>query len=251
MTDPTQWSSGQTWGSNRAVDPPRLATQQGGWREWLLFACRSRYLDEVAEIVWRSGAHVAAVVDNMPEAGALTCDYAPVIDVADLPGWLPGRFVAVPLSVPGHRFTVAAQLRALGVTSLPPLVDPTAIVARTARVGAGCVVNAGAVIGARTTLGAMAHVNRSASVGHHNAIGDYASLGPGCVLAGSVTVRPGAFIGAGAVLAPRVTIGANATIGAGAVVVADVPDFAVVVGNPGRVLRIAESGHGGATVALA
>ena len=265
-------------------------TLAGG--EWLLFACRSPYLDEVAEIVWRSGGRVAGVVDNlagggravddlagggrlvdnlagggavdnlagggavaapvdaMPVADPWTCDYAPVIDVADLAQWLPGRSVVVALSVPGHRFTVAAELRFLGVRSLPALVDPSAIVARTASIGAGCLVNAGVVIGARTTLGEMALVNRSASVGHHNAIGDYAALGPGCVLAGSVTVGRGAFVGAGAVLAPHVTIGANATVGAGAVVVSDVPELAVVVGNPGRVLRIAEHGYGGTSVVL-
>ena len=35
----------------------------------------------------------------------------------------------------------------------------------------------------------------------------------------------------------RITIGNNVTIGAGAVVVKDVPDNAVVVGNPARVIK--------------
>jgi acetyltransferase-like isoleucine patch superfamily enzyme len=36
---------------------------------------------------------------------------------------------------------------------------------------------------------------------------------------------------------PRIKIGNWATIGAGALVLKDVPDYAVVVGNPGKVLR--------------
>ena len=52
-----------------------------------------------------------------------------------------------------------------------------------------------------------------------------------------VLVKKGASIGANATILPGITIGANAMVGAGAVVTADVPDNAVVVGNPARVVR--------------
>ncbi|NIX76508.1 CatB-related O-acetyltransferase [Microvirga terricola] len=45
------------------------------------------------------------------------------------------------------------------------------------------------------------------------------------------------WIGARALILPGVTIGNGAIIGAGAVVAKDVPDYAVVVGNPGRVVK--------------
>jgi len=45
------------------------------------------------------------------------------------------------------------------------------------------------------------------------------------------------WIGHGAIVLPGVTVGSGAAIGAGAIVTRDVPAFAVVVGNPGRVLR--------------
>ena len=50
-------------------------------------------------------------------------------------------------------------------------------------------------------------------------------------------VGAGAKIGAGSTLLPGVTIGRDALIGAGSVVIHDVPDGAVVVGNPARVVR--------------
>lgn len=50
-------------------------------------------------------------------------------------------------------------------------------------------------------------------------------------------VRRGAKIGANATLLPGVIIGRDALVGAGSVVVHDVPDGAVVVGNPARVVR--------------
>jgi len=53
----------------------------------------------------------------------------------------------------------------------------------------------------------------------------------------STTVRRRASIGTGAVILGGVTIGEGAVIGAGAVVTKDVPAGAVVVGNPGRVIK--------------
>ena len=51
------------------------------------------------------------------------------------------------------------------------------------------------------------------------------------------TIKRGAKIGANATLLPGIVIGENALVGAGAVVVDDVPDGAVVVGNPARVVK--------------
>lgn len=51
-----------------------------------------------------------------------------------------------------------------------------------------------------------------------------------------VEVGPHAFIGMGALLLPGAKIGRGAIIGAGAVVRGDVPDYSVVLGNPGQVV---------------
>jgi UDP-2-acetamido-3-amino-2,3-dideoxy-glucuronate N-acetyltransferase len=48
-------------------------------------------------------------------------------------------------------------------------------------------------------------------------------------------VKAGASIGANATILPGLTIGARAMVGAGAVVTRDVPDGAIVMGNPARV----------------
>ena len=43
-------------------------------------------------------------------------------------------------------------------------------------------------------------------------------------------------VGGGSVLLPGVTIGQNALVGAGSVVTKDVPDCAIVFGNPARIV---------------
>ena len=53
-------------------------------------------------------------------------------------------------------------------------------------------------------------------------------------------VKKGASIGANSVILPGVTIGEKALIGAGSVVTKDVPDKAIVAGNPARIIGYSE-----------
>jgi sugar O-acyltransferase (sialic acid O-acetyltransferase NeuD family) len=220
---------------------------------WVIYACRTAFAIEVAEVIWRRGEQVALLVDNLEAGGSQSPPEAAEIEA---PVLRPDRLSAaqrelsavVPLITPGHRFAVEAEARGSGLTSFPALVDPTAVVARTASIGEGSVVNADAVVAAATPVGRFVHVNRSASIGHHNVIEDYATLGPGCLLAGEVRVGRGAFVGAGAVCAPQVEVGPDAIVGAGATVVRDVPAEAVVVGNPATVIREGGGGYGGVIV---
>jgi acetyltransferase-like isoleucine patch superfamily enzyme len=55
-------------------------------------------------------------------------------------------------------------------------------------------------------------------------------------------VKRGASIGSGATVLSNVVIGENALIGAGSVVTRDVPANAIMVGNPGKVVRYLKSG---------
>jgi UDP-2-acetamido-3-amino-2,3-dideoxy-glucuronate N-acetyltransferase len=55
-----------------------------------------------------------------------------------------------------------------------------------------------------------------------------------------VRIKHGASIGANATILAGVTVGRFAMVGAGAVVTKDVPDNALVIGNPARIVRILE-----------
>lgn len=53
-----------------------------------------------------------------------------------------------------------------------------------------------------------------------------------------VVIKKGAWIGAGATILPGVTVGKYAIVGAASVVTKDVPNYAVVVGNPAKVVKM-------------
>jgi sugar O-acyltransferase (sialic acid O-acetyltransferase NeuD family) len=131
-----------------------------------------------------------------------------------------------------------AELAALIDATYGTAIHGTAIVSAKATVGVGTVVLQGAIIQAGAKIGAHVLVNTAASIDHDNTIGDYAHVSPHATLCGHVRVGEGTHIGAGAIVIPSIQIGKWCTVGAGAVVIRDVPDFATVVGNPARVIKI-------------
>ncbi len=200
----------------------------------LLYGAGSTFLADIEAILDRLNVSVAAYVANVPNPPALARS---TIGPSEISQRLRGLPCVIPLTTPGHRQSIVAELDRLGITNRPPLVDPTASVAASATMSEGVILNAGSVIGGETHLGPFCTVNRSASVGHHTVVEAFAAVGPGVTIPASVTVETGAFIGAGAVLLPHVTVGRNAIVGAGAVVVTDVEPHTVVVGNPAQVIR--------------
>ena len=53
-----------------------------------------------------------------------------------------------------------------------------------------------------------------------------------------ILIKRGAWIGANVVILRGISIGKHAIVGAGSVVTKDVPDYAVVVGNPAKVVKM-------------
>jgi acetyltransferase-like isoleucine patch superfamily enzyme len=66
----------------------------------------------------------------------------------------------------------------------------------------------------------------------------------------TTVVKEGASIGANATILPGITIGRGAMVGAGAVVVASVPPYAVVAGNPARIVSYCDAGPAVAEAAV-
>jgi acetyltransferase-like isoleucine patch superfamily enzyme len=150
-------------------------------------------------------------------------------------------------------------------------VDPTAVIGDGSSVwhlaqvrdgavlGSNCIVGRGAYIGSGVQIGNNVKIQNLALVYEPAVLEDGVFIGPSVVLTNDhyprainpdgtaksaadwhpvgVTIREGASLGARSVCVAPVTIGRWALVAAGAVVVADVPDFALMVGVPARRVR--------------
>ena len=115
-------------------------------------------------------------------------------------------------------------------------IHPKAIVSSFSTINDGTVVMASAIINSGARIGKHVIINSGALIEHDCVIEDFAHISPMASLAGNVLVGEGTQIGINATIRQGIKIGKWATIGAGAVIIKDVPDYAVVVGNPGKTI---------------
>ena len=118
------------------------------------------------------------------------------------------------------------------------------------RIGKDCKIGQNVVVGPHATIGNGVKIQNNVSVYEGVTLEDHVFCGPSMVFTNVLNprseiprmgelkptlVKKGATLGANCTIICGHTIGRYAFIGAGAVVTKDVPDFAVMVGVPGRV----------------
>jgi acetyltransferase-like isoleucine patch superfamily enzyme len=125
-----------------------------------------------------------------------------------------------------------------------------------ARIGADCNICDHTFIENEVTLGDRVTVKCGVQLWDGLIIEDDVFIGPNATFANdrfprsrqrppkflATVVKAGASIGANATILPGITIGRGAMVGAGAVVVESVPPYAVVAGNPARIVSYCDSG---------
>lgn len=125
------------------------------------------------------------------------------------------------------------------------------VILKGATVGENCNICAHSLIEGDVVIGNNVTVKSGVFIWDGTRIEDDVFLGPNATLTNDlmprskeypevysgITLKKGASIGANATILPGITIGEKAMVGAGAVVTKDVPDYAVVVGNPAKIIR--------------
>ena len=119
----------------------------------------------------------------------------------------------------------------------PSFIHKSAVKYPTVSIGKGTLVFPNAVLDADVTLGEFCVINNNATVSHNVVVEDFVHIAIQAAVAGGVKIGEGSLIGAGSIVLPELKIGKWVTIGAGAVVTKNVPDYAVVYGNPGKIIK--------------
>lgn len=134
------------------------------------------------------------------------------------------------------REKVAKLILSKSIT-LDNVIDPNAVISKSAKIGNGIFVSKGVMVNAFSKIGNFVILNTGCIIEHECEIGTAAHIAPGAVLAGNVKVGDRTFIGANAVIKQGVVIGDDVIIGAGSVVLHNVENNSKLVGNPGRLLK--------------
>lgn len=185
----------------------------------------------VLDCLISQGAHMAAIFDPKFTGQLMG---VPLLGDYD-PGVEPDALAIIAIGDNAVRKAVVQRTK----HSFTNTRHSSAIVSQYASFGTGNVILHGAIVQAQSAIGNHVIINTGAQVDHDCRVEDYVHLAPGARLCGNVHIGEGTLVGAGAVVIPGKKIGAWATIGAGAVVITDIPDYAVAVGNPARVIKTA------------
>ena len=110
-----------------------------------------------------------------------------------------------------------------------------------------CQYPEGLEMGKNTDVGAFTYINakygveveENVQIGSHCSIYSWSTIDN---KKGKVTIKKNAKIGSHSLIMPGVTVGENANVGAFSFVTEDVPDNAVAVGVPAKVIKYKEQG---------
>jgi sugar O-acyltransferase (sialic acid O-acetyltransferase NeuD family) len=137
-----------------------------------------------------------------------------------------------------RRWQLASRLiSTIPGVQFPAVIHPSALISKTATIGAGTVIMAAGVIGPNAVLGEGCIVNIASSVNHDCRMEPYSSLSAGVHLGGGSVIGMRSSLGLASSLREKAVVGKDTVVGAGAVVINDLPGGVVAFGVPAKVRR--------------
>lgn len=112
------------------------------------------------------------------------------------------------------------------------LIDPSAIIHKSAKIGEGSMIFASTLIGIEANVGKQAIVLYGAKVNHDCKVGEYVTIYPNATISGKCSIGNFCEIGTGASIIQGKSICDSAVIGVGAAVFTNVKNPGTTYGNP-------------------
>lgn len=129
--------------------------------------------------------------------------------------------------IPKERYYTAIDISAIVPMEYSEIGEGV-LAAPYAQVGPDCIIEDNCILLGNSFVGHNTKVGRFSHIASNAVVGSWVDIGKACHIGLNATIRE------------YVKIGDFAMVGAGAVVLKDVPDNAIVVGNPARILRVKE-----------
>lgn len=117
------------------------------------------------------------------------------------------------------------------------LIDHTAIVSPSAKLGEGVIVSAYCFISSSAVIGDNTIFNTNALVGHDVMLADNCVISSAVNIGGNCSIGESSYIGMGSQIKQGITIGKDVIIGMGSVVYNDIPSGLIALGNPARPMK--------------
>ncbi len=145
--------------------------------------------------------------------------------------------VYVPIGDNKIRVKLMTKLKEAGYTT-PSYIHPSATVHPSVEIGRAVYVLPSTSIMPLTKIDDYVMISMGVNIAHHTHLNEGVFLSQGSNIGASIVLQNNVFCGISSTVMTGVKeLGANAIIGAGAVVIRNVPENAVVVGNPGRIIK--------------
>jgi acetyltransferase EpsM len=135
-----------------------------------------------------------------------------------------------------HKFIHRLHELNIPLDRFATIIHPTAVVSKFAEIGHGVSIQPFVSVGPNVKIGNHIQIYAQSLIGHNSCLHDYSYVANNACIGAGVILHEGAYLGTNCTTLEGVVLGQWSLAGVGSVVIRDIPEYAIVVGNPSKVI---------------